>query len=60
MADPGKFYSIMPGGNSCDIMSDHYSDQLEMWVNGELREFITNPDRFEELGYDLTTLSLPD
>ncbi len=58
MAEPDKFLSIMPGGNSCDIMSPHYSDQLKMWANGQLREFVTNPDQFEPLDYELTTLEV--
>jgi len=60
MSDTEKFYSIMPGGNSCDIMSPHYSDQLEKWAGGELREFVTNPNQFEVLGYDCTTLEIGD
>jgi penicillin amidase len=32
-----KSYCVIPGGNSGNYFSKHYSDQLEMWVNGEYK-----------------------
>ncbi len=36
-AHPDKALSIIPTGQSGNIMSSHYSDQSEMFVNGEYR-----------------------
>ncbi len=30
-------YCVIPGGNSGNYFSQHYSDQLEMWANGEYK-----------------------
>ena len=35
--DPGHALSIIPTGQSGNIMSPHYADQAEMFVNGEYR-----------------------
>ena len=32
-------YCIIPGGNSGNYFSKHYSDQLELWAKGEYKEF---------------------
>ncbi|MDY6765567.1 MAG: penicillin acylase family protein, partial [Halobacteria archaeon] len=31
-------YGVIPGGNSGNYFSEHYSDQLEMWASGEYKE----------------------
>ena len=36
-AQTDKALSIIPTGQSGNIMSKHYSDQAEMFVNGEYR-----------------------
>lgn len=33
----GPSYSVIPGGNSGDYFSPHYSDQLSLWLNGEYK-----------------------
>lgn len=30
-------YCVIPGGNSGNYFSEHYNDQIEMWVNGEYK-----------------------
>ena len=35
----GRSTAILPGGNSGDYFSDHYDDQLEMFLDGEFRSF---------------------
>ncbi len=41
-ADPNHAMSIIPTGQSGNIMSKHYSDQANMFVNGEYRIINTN------------------
>ena len=33
-----KNYCVIPGGNSGNYFSEHYSDQLEMWANGKYKQ----------------------
>lgn len=33
----GPSYSVIPGGNSGNYFSEHYADQLPLWVNGEYK-----------------------
>ncbi len=33
----GPSYSVIPGGNSGNYLSPHYSDQLSLWLNGEYK-----------------------
>jgi penicillin amidase len=30
--------SVVPGGNSGDYFSEHYDDQLRMWIDGEQKD----------------------
>lgn len=41
----GNSWSILPTGNSGNIFSPHYSDQAEMFVNGEFRRQLMNKDQ---------------
>jgi penicillin amidase len=41
-ANPAKALGIIPTGQSGNIMSPHYADQAEMFVNGEYRTQYTN------------------
>lgn len=59
LSEPNFFRSILPGGNSGEPASAHYSDQLPLWRKGELRDFVTNPDEFRARKFLKTTL-LPD
>jgi len=34
----GPSYSVIPGGNSGRYVSEHYDDQLDMWLDGEYKE----------------------
>ncbi len=47
LSNSNMFRSILPGGNSGEPASPHYSDQLPLWRKGELRDFITNPELFQ-------------
>jgi penicillin amidase len=47
--------AVLPGGNSGNYFSEHYSDQFDLWRNGEYRVFPTGRDgsptiTFEEGG----------
>ena len=33
-----KNYCVIPGGNSGNYFSEHYSDQLEIWANGKYKQ----------------------
>lgn len=55
-SEPNFFRSILPGGNSGEPASKHYSDQLPLWRKGELRDFITNPNEFQARKFLKTTL----
>lgn len=41
-ADVENAISILPTGNSGNVMSPHYDDQSEMYVNGEFRKMMMN------------------
>lgn len=56
LANPSGYRSIMPGGNSGEVMSPHYKDQFPIWLQGMLREFVTDPAGFEKRNYKLTRL----
>ena len=38
MASPHKAWIVIPGGQSGQRFSDHYSDQIDMWRTGSYRE----------------------
>jgi penicillin amidase len=44
-----KSYCIIPGGNSGNYFSKHYSDQLEMWVSGEYKAMEFEIGEVEEI-----------
>ncbi len=56
LSNPNFFRSILPGGNSGEPASPHYSDQLPLWRKGKLREFPTNPDAFQSPKFMKTEL----
>lgn len=45
--------SILPTGNSGNVLSPHYSDQAEMFVNGDFRKMMMNEDEIREEGQSL-------
>lgn len=49
-ADVENAISILPTGNSGNIMSPHYDDQSEMYVNGEFRKMMMNEKEIRESG----------
>jgi len=56
LSNPNFFRSILPGGNSGEPASPHYSDQLPLWRKGELRTFITNADELQRRNFPKTEL----
>ena len=40
IGDPDQSYSILPSGNSGLFQSEHYSDQVEMFLDGEYRNLL--------------------
>lgn len=55
-ADVEAAVSVLPTGNSGNVMSDHYSDQAEMYINGEFRPMLMNRKVVEKEGTRLTIL----
>ncbi len=55
-ADPENGKSILPTGQSGNIMSKHYADQAEMFVKGETRKELMNRKEIEEKCKDKLTL----
>jgi penicillin amidase len=41
--------SILPTGNSGNVMSPHYNDQAEMYVKGEFRRMLMNQEEIQSL-----------
>ncbi|ACF13920.1 peptidase S45 penicillin amidase [Chloroherpeton thalassium ATCC 35110] len=52
-----EFLSVLPGGNSGEMMSSHYHDQFPLWLEGKLRTFVTEPKVFVQQKFDLTELN---
>ncbi len=48
LGDIDKSLRIIPTGISGNFMSDHYSDQSDMWYRGEYRPFILNREKVEQ------------
>ena len=38
IGSPENSYSIVPSGNSGNFWSDHYDDQLDLFLNGKYRK----------------------
>lgn len=49
-ADVENAISILPTGNSGNVMSPHYDDQSEMYVNGEFRKMMMNEREIRKSG----------
>lgn len=49
-ADVEHALTILPTGNSGNIMSPHFQDQAEMYVNGEFRMMMMNKEEIQEIG----------
>ena len=41
-SDPGNIWSILPAGESGNPLSDHYDDQMKMWLKGQYRVLSQN------------------
>ncbi|MEJ2051090.1 MAG: penicillin acylase family protein [Calditrichota bacterium] len=37
-ASPENYYSIIPGGTSGNFLSNYYDNQIQFWLNGELKQ----------------------
>ena len=48
-ADVENAVSILPTGNSGNVMSPHYKDQAEMYVKGKSRKMMMNEDEIRKL-----------
>jgi len=48
-ADVENAVSILPTGNSGNVMSPHYKDQAEMYINGETRKMMMNEKEIKAL-----------
>ncbi len=48
-ADIENALSILPTGNSGNVMSPHYNDQAEMYVKGEFRKMMMNKKEITDL-----------
>jgi len=48
-ADVENAISILPTGNSGNVMSPHYKDQAEMYVRGEVRKMMMNEAEIRKL-----------
>lgn len=48
-ADVENAVSILPTGNSGNVMSPHYKDQAEMYINGETRKMMMNEEEIRKL-----------
>jgi penicillin amidase len=55
-ADVENAVSILPTGKSGNVMSEHYSDQAEMYVNGEFRKMMMNKEEIVERSSKLLML----
>jgi penicillin G amidase len=47
-------FDSMAGGSSGHFRSRHYNDQTEMWLAGEYKEMIFEPEAVRALGEKLT------
>jgi penicillin amidase len=45
LAHPDAAWSIIPGGQSGQVFSDHYKDQVDLWLQGKYRQVTLNRDR---------------
>jgi penicillin G amidase len=52
--DSHRALDSLAGGNSGHPLSDHYDDQVEMWLSGEYKEMIFDPDAVRMLPEKLT------
>jgi len=57
LTNSAAFLSVMPGGNSGEMMSQHYDDQFSLWLDGNLRTFSTEPNDFLKQDFRLTELN---
>jgi penicillin amidase len=55
-ADVEHALSVLPTGNSGNVMSPHYADQAEMYVKGEFREMKMNRKEISAMGNRLLLL----
>lgn len=49
---PDEFYFVLPTGQSGHVMSDHYSDMTDKWLDGKLIKINTNSDVFTRSNHE--------
>ncbi|MCG6913470.1 penicillin acylase family protein [bacterium BMS3Abin03] len=55
-SEPDEFYLILTTGQSGNVMSNHYSDQSLMWLNGRYMKISTNDETIKAPPNKLLTL----
>lgn len=46
-SEPDEFYMIMATGQSGNIMSDHYNDMTQLWLNGKYMKISTDESKIK-------------
>ena len=44
LARPERSLRVIPAGTSGNVMSPHYRDQVDLWMNGTYRPFLLSPE----------------
>ena len=47
LGNPSKSYSVLPSGNSGHFQSEHYDDQINLFLNGDYRNLNFTPKQVE-------------
>ncbi|MCF8242425.1 MAG: penicillin acylase family protein [Melioribacteraceae bacterium] len=56
-AEPNICYFILPTGQSGHIMSSHYNDMTDMWLDGKYLKINTDQDSIENSNYKLFVIN---
>lgn len=58
-AEPEFFHLVLPAGQSGNVMSEHYKDMTDMWLNGSTIKVITDEEKIRNNEFKLLRL-IPD
>ncbi|MBL0102630.1 MAG: penicillin acylase family protein [Bacteroidetes bacterium] len=58
--EPETAYSINPSGQSGNVMSKHYSDQVRMYISGRFRKELMNKEEIKTVCKDVLIFKKPD